>query len=309
MKSLTYIPLLLGLLSLAACSDNGDDDEDCLNPKYKVPLLVNVNVDNSFHDYRQIDSISLTRATKNTDDVPYLKYFVAAYPANPKYSTEIASSSSNKVPISIHPGKYTLVGWVSYESSLGNRCINFYTDDFDELLLKNKYNYSGANPLKLAFRGAVDVGVAYNDTSKQILARPAMALYRLEATDSARFTPGKVLVKYSSPLPAAINAKTGEINWWWNDISYSPEIDGKLIASDYVFSQDSETSVIVTVEIYNQNGRLCARKKNLEIPLINGGITTIRGNFYSIKELDNAVSSGSGISVKTEWDATFEIEL
>ena len=123
------------------------------------------------------------------------------------------------------------------------------------------------------------------------------------------------MVKYTSLLPSAINGVTGAINWWWDDISFTNPVKDtlggnvQLLASDYVFSQDTETSVTVTVEIYDDADILRARKTNLKIPLVNGGITTVKGNFFSYLELDKGSGGGAGISIKTEWDATFEIEL
>lgn len=128
MKPLSNLSLLFGMLALAACSNNLDDEEDCLDPSYKVPLEVTVNVDDSFHEHCVIDT-AFTRA----GDIPYLRYYVAAYPSSPNLKTVIGSSVSNKVDLSIHPGKYTMVGWVAYEAGEGNRCVNFYTDDFEEL--------------------------------------------------------------------------------------------------------------------------------------------------------------------------------
>lgn len=47
----------------------------------------------------------------------------------------------------------------------------------------------------------------------------------------------------------------------------------------------------------------------MRIPLVNGGVTTVKGNFFSVLESEPASSTGSGITIKTEWDASFEIEL
>lgn len=305
MKPTISIPLVLGMLACAACSHSSEDEEDCLNPSYKVPLQVTVNVDDSFQHHCVIDSVFDTRS----EATPYLKYYVAAYPASSSSTlkTVIASSDTYTVPLSLHPGRYNMVSWVSYESATEQRSYNFYTDDFDELLLRNKYNYSGAHPYKLAWRGSEDKHIAYNSATVSLTASPAMALYRLEATDTAKYTPSKVVIKYTSDFPAAISAKDGNINWWWTDINFESSINDVLLASDYVFSQSSETYVTLTVEIYDENDRLRSCKKNLEVPLINGGITTVRGNFYSV--LEGAAETSNGIKIKTEWDATFEIEI
>lgn len=315
MRRIIKYCLLAGLFPLVACSKDSieEDDEYCLNPKYKVPLEVTVNLDKEFKPYKLIDSVY--NKTRSKDSLPSLKYYVAAYPMTSGLPKVVKNSYEKTIPIQIHPGRYTVVGWVMYETTDESRGYNFYDDDFNELLLRSKYNYSGADEYKIAYRGAEPKNIPYNATSVAVTAKPAMALYKLVATDTAAFYPEKVIISYSSLLPSAINAKTGNINWWWRDISYNSTVihqenEGDLLAADYVLSQnDQETSVTVIVEIYDEKGRLRARKKNLEIPLMNGGITTVRGNFYSVLETDNYNSAGSGISIKTEWDASFEIAI
>lgn len=306
--------LILVPFLLSCCSKDSPEDENyCLDPAYKVSLEVEVNVDGAFRDYLTVDSFGYK--TRSDDIEPYLKYYVAAYPMTSGLPTVVSSSTEGKLSMRIHPGRYTMVGWVMYETDNKIHGYNFYDDDLSELLLKNKYNYTGADPYKVAFRCAEAKNIAYNTTSTSLTAKPSMARYRIIATDTAKFKPVKVLVRYTSPLPAAIHAKTGEINWWWTDISYTSDITevkdlGDQLAEDFVLSQDGrQTTMNATVEIYDEEDRIRARKKNVMIPLTNGGITTVTGRFYSVLELDEDASSGSGISIKTEWDATFEIEL
>lgn len=314
MKSIVKFPALicLGICSLSACHDDLAENEDyCLDPSYMVPLTVDVNVDRAFRDYLTIDT--LFNDTRSSDLPPYLKYYVAAYPMTDSLPTVVASSFESKVPLKIHPSRYTMVGWVMYESPDKQRSFNFYDDDFSELLLKNKYNYSGADIYKLAYRACEPKNIAHNTSYTSLTAKPAMGQYNIIATDTADFQPDKVIVYYSSMLPAAIHAKSGRINWWWSDINYTYPVtkkgtEGDLLASDFVLAQDDkDVCVTVTIEVYDDKGKLKARKKNVEIPLRNGGVTTVKGDFYSVLDLDKDGTAGSGIEIKTEWDASFDI--
>lgn len=318
MKSLIKISAVACLAFVVGTSCSNDkedwDDDHCLDPSYLVPLTVDVSVDKIFKEHLTIDTIfSDTTTTRATDMTPYLRYYVAAYPMTDSLPTVVASSYDSKVPIKIHPSRYTMVGWVMYESPDKQRSFNFYDDDFSELLLKNKYNYTGADIYKLAYRACEAKNIAHNTALTTLNAKLAMGQYNIIATDSADFTPDKVVVYYTSMLPASIHAKTGKINWWWSDISYTypvtPKSDGSnLLASDFVLAQDDkDVSVTVTIEVYDEDGKLKARKKNVEIPLRNGGVTTIKGDFYSVLDLDKDGSAGSGIEIKTEWDASFDI--
>ncbi len=304
--------LMATILPFTACSRDGTDDEEyCLRDNYKIPISVHVELgrDTVFREYMTIDSL-YTRTEE-----PYLKYYVAAFPMTEGVPTAVASSVNKDIDMKLHPGRYTMVGWVMYDTGEKSRGYNFYDDDFSELLLKNKYNYTGANPYKIAYHAYEPKNIAYNSTETSLTARPAMGYYRIIATDTAKFVPTKVMLYYTSLLPASIHGKTGKINWWWNDISYKSGIEhldsvGDLLAADYVLAQNSnELSVTATIEIYDDEDILRARKKNIKIPLKNGGITTVKGNFYSVLELDNDGMAGSGIHIKTEWDANFDIEF
>ncbi|MDE7432270.1 MAG: DUF4433 domain-containing protein [Lachnospiraceae bacterium] len=314
MRQFVRFMLIAALIPAIACSKDAPEDEEyCLRDSYKIPLDVHVDFEPTFVQHKSIDSLYFKTRTESSE--PYLKYYVAAFPMTEGIPTTVASSTDNNIRMEIHPGRYTMVGWVMYESDDKSHGYNFYDDDFSELLLKNKYSYSGSHPYKIAYRASEAKNIAYNTTHTSLTALPAMGHYKLIATDSAKFVPSKVIVRYTSSLPAAIHGKTGNINWWWNDISYDSEVAhidslGDILASDFVLSHDKmETSVTATIEIFDEYGNLKARKKNINIPLKNGGLTTIKGSFYSFLEVDEDATSGSGINIKTEWDATFEIQL
>lgn len=314
MKPIIRCLLIAALIPLISCNkDSAEDEEYCLRDSYKIPLNLHIELDSAFRKYKTIDSLYIKTRSEGIE--PYLKYYVAAFPMTDGIPISVASSKEKDIHMDIHPGRYTMVSWVMYESEEKNRGYNFYDDDFSELLLRNKYNYTGANPYKISYRGAEPKNIAYNTTDATLTSRPAMGLYKLIATDTAKFVPSKVVLTYSSLLPASIHGKTGNINWWWSDISFESGVEhidsvGDLLASDFVLAQDSkETSVTAILEVYDEEGILRARKKNIEIPLKNGGITTIKGSFYSFLEVDNDGSAGSGITIKTEWDASFNIQF
>lgn len=301
------LSIAAGLLLAGGCKDNVEFNEDwCLDPGYRTDLIVDVDLDKTFCQYLTLDSVFPTRS----DDAGLvLKYYAAAYGRNSKAPLVISRSSERRIPISLYPGKYNIVAWADYEYENSSKGANFFTDDFSELLLRNKYNYSEASLAKIGYRGAQPVSVAYTTDSVCIAAKPAMGQYRLVATDTVGYKPAKVKVSYSSKIPSAIDAQDGKFNWWWDDISFSCHPAGRLLASDLILSQSTETSVTAVVEVYDENGYLRARKKDLEIPLVNGGITTIRGNFLSVLELDEPQGGGAGLIINPEWESSFDIEF
>lgn len=297
------------LLMAGGCKDEPDEHPDwCLDKSYKVPVMVHVNVDPAFSDYTSVDSTMMEPKTRQTRGDPswQLQYHVAAYEKGKTTPTDVFYSDENPVKTNLHPGKYTLVGWASYSPSASSKGHYFNMDDFSELMLKHKYDYTGNDPWKVPYHGTKETSIAYTTSVDSVPVKAAMAQYKIIATDTAKFIPKKAVISYSS-VPAAINGLTGKINYQWNDIEFESEIKNNVLATDYVLSDTKETSVNANIEIYDENNNLCARTLNLRIPLKNGGLTTIRGNFYSILDL-TGLDSG-GIVIDTEYEATFEIEI
>lgn len=313
MSKIIYILLAFPLLVFSACQHTYVEDVDwCLKDTDKLQVEVSIALDSAFSDYITIDTLSVK--TRNMDS-PFLKYYVAAFRENESNPAMVVSSLDSVVRMNVKPGKYTIVGWVQYCQGSDSKGCNFYDDDFTELLLRNKYSYKPGSPSKIAYRAVDSLRLALNTRNIKMVAKPAMGRYRIIATDSAGFNPSKVVVKYTSSIPAAIHGKNGEINWWWNDISYtSPSVtslgpEGDLLAYDYILAQDNEETILVaTVEIYDEFGKVKARKNKVNIPVVNGGLTTIKGDFYSSFDSKvNSSSGGGGIGINKEYSATVEI--
>lgn len=302
---------LMTMTALTGCKDEMEVNEDwCLDETYKVPLKVNVNVDKTFSDYVEIDSTAMNgsqyRSTRG-DPSWQLQYHVALYEKDKTVPTDVFTSFDNPVKVKARPGKYNFVGWATWSPPDGSKTHYFNLDDFNEIMLKQKYDYVANDSYKIPYRGAEMHSVAWTDDEMVLTARPAMAKFRLVATDRPQFTPMKTVVSYYS-LPAAVNGLTGRINYAWSDIQFENQItDDELLASDYVLAHDEETEIFVKVEIYDNLGNMRARLSKLRVPVVNGGVTTIKGNFYSVLDLSGL--SAGGISIDTEFEGTYEIEV
>jgi len=310
-KLLLSVGLGLAMMT-GGCRDTYEDNEDwCLDETYRVPLNILVNVDRSFSDYLTVDSTAMDNeqyCSTRGDPSWMTQYYVAVYDKEKKEPIDVVSSFDNPVRVKVRPGKYSFVGWASLTPPIEDtKSPTFNMDDFNEIMLKQKYDYVANDPYKIPYRGRVEHSVAYTSDEIELTATPAMAKFRLIATDTPQFSPCRAVVSYSS-LPAAVNGLTGKINYAWSDIQFEHLIaDDNLIAADCVFSEETETEVNVKIEIYDTRNAMVARLSNLKIPLKNGGITTVKGNFYSILDL-KGISSG-GISIDTEFEGTYEIEI
>lgn len=147
-------------------------------------------------------------------------------------------------------------------------------------------------------------------------AKPTMGGYRILPTDTASYDIGKVVVYYLTPLPAAVDGFSGKITYKWSDISYETLPHGEILAEDFVLAQDDEESMLTCrIEIYNKEGGLRARSSKLNIPIVNGGITTVTGNFYSMllwRRFRNrliATASGMPSTTKITFSMTALIKM
>lgn len=271
---------------------------------FRIDMEVLLNMDSRMFDYKDIDS---TRYDTRAGSLTWgFRYCVAAYRKDDTIPYAVESSYDNIVSLNLPAGKYTFVGWADRVPTYDDKSYYFHTDDFSEIMLRHKYDYEGNDLAKMAFRGSQEIRVAYTSKSASMTLTPVMARYRLLATDTPDFTPGKVVVSYYD-LPASLNGLNGMINGRWSDVSYLSSVSGDELAMDHVLAQENEITVKACVEIYDDRNNLRARVRKVEIPLVKGGITTVKGNFYSILDLDSDESAG-GIVIDPEFEETVEIE-
>ena len=284
-----------------------DDDMDHIWSDFTLKLSVKPGL----FDYKTLDEEYF--GSRNGSDWP-LKYWVAVYKGNSKEPFTLIPSNTTTLPMSLPPGKYSFVAWAEPVPDQNGSTYYFHTDDFSEMLQKHKYDYKGNDEGKTPFRGLFEKNVAFTTKDVAMELKPAFARYKLIATDrdSVTFNTGKIVISYYD-LPGAIDALSGNVNLKWNDVSFTSYPDGDLLAFDHVLSNDKrETSISIKIEIFDENEELKARVNKITLPLINGGITTLKGNFYSMlipeDNDDNGNSGGGGIGIDPEWEETVEIE-
>lgn len=291
--------MILPLL-LFSCKDN--------TPEYltykKVSVILHVN---------EVFSLSKQESYKRSFESESCKldYYVAIFSDSLQKDAPIYLSHDSVVDINMIPGKYKLVGWAEHSAAEESHSRYFHTDDFSEILLRNKYKYEADDSLKIPYHAIYDFSVnnsSVNQTVNMTLT-PAMGRYQLIATDTANYSVGKVLVTYTQKFPSALDARFGNITWFWNDISYSTFPVGSKIASDAVFAQNTtETSINLKVEIFDTSGILRARRSSISFTLKNGNNTVVYSNFYSVLDPDEDQSApdsnqnDKGLIIDTQWD-------
>lgn len=287
--------LFAGISVFTSCSKDTPEEDWCIRDGYRATVHVVLSADESMYDYQTV-TVSDPEAETRAGEKWRLRYSLCAYnleeggDASPIFNI---SSLSPELDVSLPLGKYRLVGWADYVPEETEKSKYFHIDDFSDMLLIDKFSYSGSDPHKMAFLGQSDCTVSYRTPEIDIDLSPAMGQYRIIATDSPDYEVGKVVISYPKGMPASMDARSGKICYNWMGVSFVSN-PGECLVYDNLFAEETGKNVKVRLEIYDKSGNLKACRKALDVPLIRGGITLVKANCYTILECDNTPGEGSG---------------
>lgn len=77
--------------------------------------------------------------------------------------------------------------------------------------------------------------------------------------------------------------------------------DNAELGFDYVFVNGHESSVTVSVEIYDRDGTLLSRSQPISVPLVRNKVTIVRGKFLTVK-------AEGGVSIDADFDGEYNYE-
>lgn len=116
----------------------------------------------------------------------------------------------------------------------------------------------------------------------------------------------KVVFRYPGYMPSVYNIFTNQVTDAWTGMSFESSLDvtneGILLGFDYVLLNDREDGVNVSVEVYNGMGEKIASTPSIEVPILRGKYTVVKGDFLT------TVSEG-GVGVDPGYDGEYNIEI
>lgn len=226
-------------------------------------------------------------------------------------------------------GDYTCVIWseyVSYDAS----DLYYNIDDFHEIYIPNKSTYTAGTDYKDGFRGVKEFSVSIDRNDVVVSLKRPFAKYEIVATDLIGYiseTQGisvgnidignyDVTVHYSGYTPYAYNLISGRTTDSWSGLEYTSrpayftanyqdlesDDDDILLASDYIFVNDRETSVDLYFEITSRSGDTIFRSTMITIPLLRSVDTVVMGTIRS-------ESSSSGAFIDPNYEGDFNIQF
>jgi hypothetical protein len=94
----------------------------------------------------------------------------------------------------------------------------------------------------------------------------------------------------------------------WTGMSFISQInvadeDGLSLGYDYIFVNGSETSLSISLEVYNREGELMSSTNPINVPIVRSKLTLVKGAFLT------STASG-GVTINPGYDGEdYNIEI
>lgn len=246
------------------------------------------------------------------------------------YGVDINSPDCD-VTFEIRAGKYRFAVWSDIVPA-SQEALYYDAEQFNAITYTSPY--VGNTDLRDAFRGTLDFtvepdtyeGRVYEDTVP--MTRP-LAKYMFVTSDVEKFISQYVRLKnaegrhitssdvdlskfivvfyYSGYMPDTYNLLSDRPVDSATGVSFRGGItmldNGEAcLGFDYTMVRTTESSVLVTVGLYDTDGTQLAMSPGVEVPLMRSKYTVVRGNFLT--------SGGtSGVAINPEFDGEFNIMI
>lgn len=116
----------------------------------------------------------------------------------------------------------------------------------------------------------------------------------------------RVLFRYSGFVPCSFNMFTNRPADAWTGLMFDGRMvqldkDNAELGFDYIFVNGHESTVNVSVEIYDRDGTLLARSQPVTVPLVRNKVTVVRGKFLTVK-------AEGGVAIDARFDGEYNYE-
>lgn len=256
------------------------------------------------------------------------------------YSDDI-NRADFSTDLNLPPGRYDLWTWADWADKVSGTSLFFDTSDFNTIWYPDPYNgdnelrdaLRGMTSFTIEDYGAAS---DYRVEAELHLERP-FARYRFIASDFSEFIDNEISRgEISRVTPAALepsqsrvsvaglekySVKTiytgympSEFSNFLNrpvnskaDMSYRASItplnnNEAQLCTDYVMVNGHESSIPVSLEIYDAEGMLIARTNPIDVPTVRNRTTIVRGKFLT------SMASG-GVGINPDFDGEYNIEI
>lgn len=312
--------LMLGLVLFSLFVQSCDVHEFPLPP---VPFVLHLDYDTDMPLHKVVEHDQPTRAAAQEQyDV---RYVVKVFDGNKADSRETLydfvftkddiSVPDSSLTVTIPRGDYRFVIWSDYVLQGTDADLFYRTDVFDRLTLSDG-EHAGSTDMRDAFLGSVTARVSADCAEATVaMARP-LAKFNFVSTDLDEFLSRTddeslenytVMFRYNGFMPSVYNPYTlarvsAETGVSFRSTLKQLESGEAELGFDYVFADDSESCVSVSVEIYDAAGKMLSRFRPVDVPLVRSRLTTVKAAFLTSE-------AGGGVSVSPDYEGNHTIVI
>lgn len=282
-----------------------------------VAVTLHLNFDTDMPLYREVIGTRIGRSAEEYDT----RYLVNVYPNDSRAESRVPGESlvftqpgtgnpDYEATLQLKPGAYKFIVWSDRVTAGTTADLHYQTADFQEIALDgHNGRHAGSDESRDAFRGICEETIpeAAEHHIHVAMARPT-ARFEFVTTDwTDDFAGCRVRFLYTGYMPCSFNmftdrpadSRTGV----WFDSTIEPTSGTEAVLGfDYVFVNGSEASVAVAIEIYSAKGERIAASDVIDVPLVRGRLTVVRGEFLT------AQGTG-GIGIRPDFDGDYNIEI
>lgn len=321
--------LILGL-SVVSC-----DVHEFPDPKPKeMEFTLNLNYDTNLPLYKIVEYEEETRSA--IDEEYNVRHIVKVFDAEAEgaearmelYHFEFINDNiaelNTTITLSILPGNYNFVVWSDYVKADNNASLHYDTNNFEEIALQGE-THIGGDDFRDAFRGDVISEVSDSVVEATIEMGRPMAKFNFVSVDVEDFivkvasediTPNgvdidlteyKAVFHYQGFMPYSYNMFTDKPADAKTGVKFETSLrrlsDSEAeLGFDYVFVNGNESTMVVSVEIYDSQNRLISSFKPIDVPLVRSKLTTVKARFLTSE-------AEGGVTIIPDYDGEHNIEI
>ena len=114
-----------------------------------------------------------------------------------------------------------------------------------------------------------------------------------------------VVFRYNLFMPCSYNMFTDKPADSWTGVTFTSRMfteDYKemTLGYDYIFVNGSETTLSISVEVYDMDGKLMSSTNPIDVPIVRNKLTIVKGEFLTSK-------ASEGVVISPEFDGEYNI--
>lgn len=306
---------------LSACSK-----ADAEGISKDVSANVSVNLTYELKEYLYDGSGVAAKEENVLSGASKIRYVVRAYPVKNgriqdtyikecNYSKALDEGYNNNFSMELAPGEYEIMVWSDIIED-GHYFHN--ASDFSEITLQGVHEGNNAN--REAFRGSSRIVVEDSDLSCSIKMERPLGRFKLIADDLVDFVSNQsednpsvnlddysVVVSYVGYMPSAYSMITDKpvdssVGVYFTSSCEQLNDSEAFLGYDYVFANESNTTVTIQVALYNRSGKCVSSSKSVKVGLKRNHCTILKGKFMSSEPSE-------GIKIETKYEGSYNIKI